>query len=652
MCGIAGLLCLDGGGRDDWLAWVEAMADTLDHRGPDDAGVWVDHHAGVALGHRRLSILDLSANGHQPMVSRSGRYVMTYNGELYNFRALRDELDALSREGWIGHSDTEVLLAALDRWGLDATLPRLNGMFAFALWDRTTRRLQLVRDRLGEKPLYFGWFGRTLLFGSELKALRQHPAFTARIDRQALALYLRHNCVPAPYSIYEGVWKLPPAAVATFRADGEPERPPRFDCYWSLPDVAEKNATVPIDDFASLVDQFEELLEDAVHLRLESDVPLGAFLSGGIDSSTVVALMQRQSSLPVRTFTVGFDDTAYDESAAAAAVARHLGTEHVELRVTPKEALDVVPRLSDIYDEPFADSSQIPTVLISELTRQHVTVSLSGDGGDELFGGYNRYMWCPSIWRKVRPFPQSLRRAAAAAARKVPQQTWDNLFGLTRSFLPDRFDVRVPGLKVHKLAQVLPASDIISMYRTLTSHWTEPSLVALGAQEPLTALTDSCSWPQLADPVSLMMYLDTVTYLPDDILVKLDRASMSVGLEARVPFLDHRVVEFAWSVPMQAKLRAGQGKWLVRQVLARHVPATLTERPKMGFGLPLGDWLRGPLRDWAEELLGEDRLRREGYFDPTPIRRLWLEHASGRGEWPFHLWDVLMFQSWLSTQRG
>lgn len=651
MCGIAGLLRLDDSGADDWLASVKEMADALSHRGPDDAGIWLDQQAGIALGHRRLSILDLSANGHQPMVSPSGRYVVTYNGELYNFRALRVDLNGSSREGWKGHSDTEVLLAALDRWGLEATLPRLNGMFAFALWDRAKRRLHLVRDRMGEKPLYFGWFGRTLLFGSELKALKKHPAFTARINRDALALYLRHNCVPAPYSIYEGVWKLPPAAIVTIRADGEPERPPRFEKYWSLHDVAEKGLIARSQDLASLVDQFEELLEDAVRLRLESDVPLGAFLSGGIDSSTVVALMQRQSSLPVRTFTVGFDDPAYDESSAAAAVAGHLGTEHVELRVTPKDTLDVVPRLSEIYDEPFADSSQIPTVLISELTREHVTVSLSGDGGDELFGGYNRYVWCPSIWRKVRPLPQSLRRAAAAATRKVPQRTWDNIFDLVRPVLPDRFDIRVPGLKVHKLAQVLPAADITEMYRSVTSHWTEPSLLVLGSHEPSSALTDTGSWPNLGDPVSLMMYLDGVTYLPDDILVKVDRASMSVGLEARVPFLDHRVVEFAWSVPLHAKLHAGQGKWLIRQVLARHVPAILTERPKMGFGLPLGNWLRGPLREWAEELLGEERLRREGYLDPAPIRRLWSEHVSGRGEWPFHLWDVLMFESWLSGQH-
>jgi asparagine synthase (glutamine-hydrolysing) len=650
VCGIAGFLCLDGGGYDDYLARARDMAGALDHRGPDDAGVWVDQRAGVALGHRRLAILDLSANGHQPMVSSSGRYVVTYNGELYNFRALRSDLDGSIRVEWRGHSDTEVLLAALDRWGLEATLPRLNGMFAFALWDRATRRLHLVRDRMGEKPLYFGWFGRTLLFGSELKALKNHPAFTARIDRHALALYLRHNCVPAPYSIYEGVWKLPPAVVTTIRADREPERPPRFEPYWSLHNVAE-GAHTRSQDLPSLVDQFEEILEDAVLLRLESDVPLGAFLSGGIDSSAVVALMQRQSSLPVRTFTIGFDDPAYDESNAAAAVARHLGTEHLELRLTPKETLDVVPRLSGIWDEPFADSSQIPTVLISELTRQHVSVSLSGDGGDELFGGYNRYVWCPSIWHRVRTLPLSLRRTAAAAARKVPQRTWDSIFDLIRPILPDRFDVRVPGLKLHKLAEVLPAADIMGMYRTLTSHWADPSLVALGGHEPLTSLTDPGAWPQLENPVSLMMYLDAVTYLPDDILVKVDRASMSVGLEARVPFLDHRVVEFAWSIPLQYKLHAGQGKWIVRQVLARHVPAALTERPKMGFGLPLGDWLRGPLREWGEELLGEERLRREGYFDPAPIRRLWVEHVSGRGEWPFHLWDVLMFQAWLSGQR-
>jgi len=382
---------------------------------------------------------------------------------------------------------------------------------------------------------------------------------------------------------------------------------------------------------------------------MESDVPLGAFLSGGIDSSTIVALMQNQSSRPVRTFTIGFDDPAYDESHAAAAVARHLGTDHVELSVTPSETLSVVPRLPDLYDEPFADSSQIPTVLVSELTRQHVTVSLSGDGGDELFGGYNRYVWCPSIWNKVRAVPSPIRRGGAAALLKVPQRTWDSLFALTKPALPDRMNVRVPGLKVHKLAEVLPARDMLGMYRTLASHWKDPASVVLGATEPSSIIAEPRRWPSLEDPVAQMMYLDTMTYLPDDILVKVDRASMSVGLEARVPFLDHRLVEFAWTVPLSMKLQEGEGKWLLRQVLARHVPPALTERPKMGFGLPLGDWLRGPLQDWAEDLLAPTRLANEGFFDPVPIRKLWTQHMSRRGDWPYHLWDVLMFQAWLAA---
>jgi asparagine synthase (glutamine-hydrolysing) len=627
------------------------MADALRHRGPDDAGTWVDAAGGIALGHRRLAIIDLSANGHQPMVSPSGRFVLAYNGELYNFRAMRGELNTLGAH-FRGHSDTEVLLTALDHWGLGATLPRLNGMFAFSLWDKVTHHLHLVRDRLGEKPLYFGWSGRTLLFGSELKALRAHPAFTAQVDRDALALYLRHNCVPAPYSIYGGVWKLPPATMVTIGDADRPGCTPRFRSYWSLRDVAETSlrsrqpAALP-----DLVDELEELLSDAVGLRMESDVPLGAFLSGGVDSSTIVALMQRQSSRPVRTFTVGFDDPAFDESPAAGAVARHLGTEHVELRVTPKETLNVVPRLPALYDEPFADSSQVPTVLISELTRQHVTVSLSGDGGDELFGGYNRYVWCPSIWNRVRGVPSPIRRGSAVALRSVSQRTWDSLFALARPALPDRWNVRVPGMKVHKLAEVLPSRDMLGMYRTLSSHWKDPARVVLGGTEPPSTLTDTGSWPRIEDPVSQMMYLDTVTYLPDDILVKVDRASMSVGLEARVPFLDHRVVEFAWTLPSQVKLQDGSGKWPLRQVLARHVPPALTERPKMGFGLPLGDWLRGPLRGWAEDLLSSDRLASDGFFDPSPIRKLWTQHLSGRGEWPFHLWDILMFQAWLVVNR-
>jgi asparagine synthase (glutamine-hydrolysing) len=624
------------------------MADALRHRGPDDAGAWADPRSGIALGHRRLAILDLSANGHQPMISAGGRYVLAYNGELYNFPDLRGELVAMGTV-FRGHSDTEVLLAAIDQWGFDASLPRLNGMFAFALWDTVARQLHLARDRLGEKPLYLGWFGRTLLFGSELKALRAHPAFSAEVDRDVLALYLRHNCVPAPYSIYRGVWKLPPATTVSIRADSAPEDPPRFSSYWSLREVAERGLDAPSTATSDLVEQLDALLSDAVACRLEADVPLGAFLSGGIDSSTIVALMQRQSSRPVKTFSIGFDDPAYDESDAAAGVARHLGTEHVELRLTPNETLEVVPRLAELYDEPFADSSQIPTVLVSELARRHVTVSLSGDGGDELFGGYNRYVWCPRIWNRVRAVPRTVRRGSAAALLKVPQRTWDSLFTVTGPVLPARLNLRMPGLKVHKLAEVLPSPDMMAMYRTLASHWKDPAKVILGATEPTTMLSAPGRWPAIEDPVAQMMYLDTVTYLPDDILVKVDRATMSVGLEARVPFLDHRLVEFAWTVPLQAKLRNGQGKWLLRQVLSRYVPPSLTERPKMGFGLPLGDWLRGPLRGWAEDLLSEGRLVREGFFDPVPVRRLWAEHLSGRGDWPYHIWDVLMFQAWLAV---
>jgi asparagine synthase (glutamine-hydrolysing) len=525
-------------------------------------------------------------------------------------------------------------------------------MFAFALWDSATRRLHLARDRLGEKPLYFGWFGRTLLFGSELKALRAHPAFSAEVDRGALALYLRHNCVPAPYSIYRDVWKLPPATSISLGSDSRHDGQPRFLPYWSLREVAERGMARPVTTpTPQLIDDLEVLLADAVGLRMEADVPLGAFLSGGIDSSTIVALMQQQSSRPVSTFTIGFAEAAYDESQAAAAVARHLGTDHVELRLTPKEILDVVPRLPDLYDEPFGDSSQIPTVLVSELTHRHVTVSLSGDGGDELFGGYNRYIWCPSVWRKIAGVPPAVRRGGGAVLLKVPQRSWDRLFSAAGPALPKGLQVRLPGLKVHKLAEVLPAHDMIGMYRTLASHWKDPGSVVVGATEPTSLLNDPASWPVVDDPVSQMMYLDAVTYLPDDILVKVDRASMSVGLEARVPFLDHRVVEFAWGVPLQAKLHDGQGKWLLRQVLARHVPPALTDRPKMGFGLPLGDWLRGPLRGWAEDLLSETRLSGEGFFDPKPIRKLWAEHLSGRGDWPYHLWDVLMFQSWLAATR-
>jgi asparagine synthase (glutamine-hydrolysing) len=624
------------------------MADTLRLRGPDDGGAWVDAEAGIALGHRRLAIIDLSREGHQPMHSSCGRYVIVFNGEVYNYQDIRHELEQESQGPalpWRGHSDTEVALAAIGRWGIEAAVKRFIGMFAFALWDRTERVLYLVRDRMGEKPLYYGRMGGSILFGSELKALRAHPAFKGQIDRDALALYLRHNCIPAPYSIYRGIFKLPPGTMLAV-ADRDASFPVPVQ-YWSAREAAEHGVAEP---FAGSTEEaiitLDGLLRDAVRFQMVADVPLGAFLSGGVDSSTVVALMQAQSDRPVKTFTVGFKEAGYNEALHAKAVAACLGTDHTEVYVTPAEAMAVIPKLPALYDEPFADSSQIPTFLVSELARRSVTVSLSGDGGDELFAGYNRYFWGRSIWKKLGWMPQSLRAAAAAVLTLVPPRRWDRVFSAAGHLLPSKINQRTPGDKIHKLAEVLAVESPEAMYRGLASHWKDPASVVLGASEPPTALTDRRLWSNLPDFTQRMMYLDTVTYLPDDILVKVDRASMGVSLEARIPFLDHRVVEFAWRLPLSMKVRDGQGKWLLRQVLYRYVRKELIERPKTGFGLPIDAWLRGPLRDWAEDLLDEKRLSEEGFFDPLPVREKWKEHLSGTRNWQHYLWDVLMFQAW------
>ena len=649
MCGVVGFLdARVNRTRRAMVADVHQMTGALRHRGPDDDGSWVDAEAGVALGHRRLSVIDLSVHGRQPMISSTERYVLTYNGEIYNFGEIRDQLETAGHK-FRGRSDTEVMLSAIERWGLTKSLGTLNGMFAFALWDRATQELHLARDRLGEKPLYYGWAGSTFLFGSELKSLRSHPAFSAEVDRGALALYLRHNAVPAPHSIYTGICKLRPGTTMTVTARDRGSLPAPQP-FWSLRDAVEQGLRAPLDGTpADAVDELQRLLTDAVGIRMHADVPLGAFLSGGIDSSLVVALMQAQSPRPVRTFTIGFEDAAYDESTDAARVARHLGTDHLELRVTPGDALDVIPLLPDLYDEPFGDCSQIPTYLVSRLARKDVTVALSGDGGDELFGGYNRYTWCQPIWNTVRWLPRPLRVTGAALLTAVPPRSWDSLFRRMAPALPGRFRVRMPSTKVKKLAEVLPASSIDDMYVKLSSHWKDPAAVVLGAREPRTLFTDPTEWPAFADPAERMMYVDAMTYLPDDILTKLDRASMGVSLEARVPFLDHRVVEFAWRIPLGVKISAGEGKWALRQVLHRYVPPDLVERPKMGFGLPIDEWLRGPLRGWAEALLNDARLRREGFFDPTPVRAMWSEHVEGTHDWQYQLWDVLMFQAWLEA---
>lgn len=648
MCGFAGFLGgIRIGASSDPLSLLSAMSNQIIHRGPDDSGHWYDAEGKIGLGHRRLSILDLSPAGHQPMHSSSDRYVIAFNGEIYNHLDLRRELGGAREFAWRGHSDTETLLAGFDVWGIRQTVERCIGMFAFAVWDKASRVLTLVRDRLGEKPLYYGWQGagvnRSFLFGSELKALRAHPAFSAGIDRGALCLLLRHNAIPAPYSIFEGISKLAPGCMLSLSVD-RPE--PQISQYWSVPEVARVGVANRFSGSAeAAVEQLDVLLKDAVRQQMVADVPLGAFLSGGIDSSAVVALMQAQSNRPVKTFTIGFDDAGYNEAVHAKAVARHLGTDHTELYVQPQQARDVIPLLPTLYCEPFSDSSQIPTFLVSQLARQHVTVSLSGDAGDELFAGYNRYQMTDRLWRRLERIPRPLRSLLAKGITSISPGGWDSL----ARFIPGASGYRVFGDKLHKGAGVLASSSVDDLYLGLVSHQTRPESWVVGGQEPATKLTGFRPVLDGLNPVERMMALDAISYLPDDILTKVDRAAMGVSLESRVPFLDHRVVEFAWTLPLDYKLRGGQTKWPLRQVLYRYVPKELIERPKMGFGIPLDAWLRGPLRGWAEALLDEARLKREGYFHPAPIRDKWLEHLSGRRNWQHHLWDVLMFQAWLEN---
>jgi asparagine synthase (glutamine-hydrolysing) len=663
MCGFAGFLQIGGLISEHPQALAHAMASQVAHRGPDDAGVWCDAAAGMALAHQRLAIVDVSAAGHQPMVSHNGQYVLAFNGEIYNHLALRAELHSAGHSfNWRGHSDTETLLACVQAWGLPATLKRCVGMFAFALWDRNTRSLTLARDRLGEKPLYYGWQGSTFLFGSELKALKAHPAFCAAIDRHALSLMMRHSAIPAPYSIYQGIHKLLPGTTLLVHTDQEalpidaalkPQR------YWDARQaVAQGIANPYAGTLVQATAELDSLLRQAVAQQMVADVPLGAFLSGGVDSSTIVALMQAQSMQPVRTFTIGFHEDAFNEAPQAKAVAQHLGTDHTELYISAHQAMDVIPKLPGIYCEPFADSSQIPTYLVSQLARQHVTVSLSGDGGDELFGGYSRYALSAQLWRRITLLPMPLRKALASAMLACPPQRWNSLldsslFSPVKAFLGKVMPALAGGdmgHKLHKGASVLTAESPTDLYRLLVSHWQDPAALVLGATEPPTVLTDIGLQPKTDHFVHQMMALDLLTYLPDDILTKVDRAAMAVGLETRVPMLDHRVVEFAWQLPIHYKINSNITKLILGKVLENYLPPALTQRPKMGFGIPLGDWLRGSLRAWAEDLLSEKRLQQEGFFAPALVRQTWQEHLSGQRNWQYPLWNVLMFQAWLQEQ--
>jgi asparagine synthase (glutamine-hydrolysing) len=647
MCGIVGILLAPHAVDPRRLAAVEAMAATLHHRGPDCSGAWVDHDAGIALGHRRLSIVDLSEAGRQPMLSHSTRLVMTFNGEVYNFAELRPELECLGHR-FRGQSDSEVMLSAFESFGIEEALKRFAGMFAIGLWDRKGRILHLIRDRLGKKPLYVALLPGALLFASELKAILAYPGFQPRVDRKALAMMLRHGWVPDQYCIWEGVFKLPPGTMLSVRSDdlaagGGAWLRQRVRVWWSLAEIAEAGQQGALDlNTSELEDELDQLLRTVVRQRRVADVPLGAFLSGGIDSTMVVAIMQAQSARPVRTFTIGFREAGYDEAHHASQVARHLGTEHTEFRLTPAEALAVIPELPRVWDEPFADESQVPTLLLARLARQYVTVALSGDGGDECFGGYARHFMTARLAPMLR-LPSMLRRATASRLLMLRPDVWDELLrGLP---LPTAMRATLRGENLQKCARVLAMTNERDLYDLLTTL--SPSPMTLDPGE-----VGATRVPQLSDAVSRLIYRDMVDYLPGDILVKLDRATMAASLEARSPFLDHRMVEFAWRLPTSVKVRGGRGKWLLRRVLGRYVPKALFERPKQGFNVPIGAWLIGPLREWAEELLDGARIRRDGFLDDVRVQACWQEHLSGRSDRAGELWAILMVQAWLDVMRN
>jgi asparagine synthase (glutamine-hydrolysing) len=644
MCGLTGFIDLRRQTPQDRLEdLARRMADTILHRGPDDGGVWADAEAGVALGFRRLSIVDLTAAGHQPMLSADGRHVIVYNGEVYNAEELRPELEARGVH-LRGHSDTEVILEACAAWGVEPTLQRLVGMFAIAIWDIKARTLTLARDRLGKKPLYWGRIGSTVFFGSQPKSFFVHPDWRPEIDRDSLALYLRFNNVPAPRSIFRGLAQLSPGSLVVIREGAAQGRR-----YWSVADVAQRGVAdrMAMDDDAA-VEQLDHILRDAVRRRMVADVPLGAFLSGGIDSSAVVALMQAQSNVPIKTFSIGYDEKQYDEAPHARAVARHLGTEHHELYVRPQDAIDVIPGLSDYYDEPFADSSQIPTLLVSALARRHVTVALSGDGGDELFAGYPRYARGCEVTAAASQAPRAIRAFMRGAIRTVSPRGWD----LAARLLPAAIRPANVGIRAHRLADLIDTGGEEALYRDFMTHWHHPETMLTAGREPVDPIWTGTLVRSVPNFLERMQLIDTMTYLPNDILTKVDRASMAVSLEARVPLLDHRVVEFAWRLPVRFKVRNGTSKWILRQVLYRYVPPALVERPKMGFGVPIDEWLRGRLRDWAEDLLSEKAMKSDGLFHPGPIHARWKEHLSGRANWQYQLWVILMFQAWKRRWLG
>lgn len=645
MCGIAGVLRASGFRNEAELAALRQMAARIAHRGPDDAGVWTDPDAGIGLAHRRLSILDLSALGHQPMVSASGRYVISYNGEIYNFGELRAELIALG-QSFKGHSDTEVMLGAIDAWGPESAIRRATGMFAIALWDRKERALTLARDRLGEKPVYYAVCGNVLLFGSELKALRAHPAWRGQIDRRGLALLLKHNYIPGPHTIYDTARKLAPGCMLKVTLSGE-RLSLHESFYWDAKSAVAEAVSHRLLTAEEAIDETERAIRLAVEKQLVADVPVGAFLSGGIDSSLIVANMQKCSALPTRTFTIGFEEEQFNEAPFAREIATHLGTQHTELILTPRDILQTVPRITEIYDEPFADSSQLPTFLVSQLARQSVTVSLSGDGGDELFAGYDRFSHALARWKSVQAMPRSVRAAAAGAIDSLSEESLDAILQGLATVVPSWRKKRALPSRLRTNARFWRARSVDDIFEELISYWSSPPVNGIAADWPQRVVT-----PAGLDDMQRMMFTDMCRYLPDDILVKVDRAAMAVSLETRVPLLDPKVVETAWRIPTAIHRRDGRGKWVLRQLLARHVPEALFDRPKRGFAVPIPQWLRTDLRDWAEDLLDTKAIAAEGYFDPLIIEKRWREHLRGDMDWSFHLWGVLMFQAWQRTQES
>jgi asparagine synthase (glutamine-hydrolysing) len=656
MCGITGFLGGEGFSQDNSCQLLlKNMNDALIHRGPDSEGVWFDKSKKIALGHRRLSIVDLSPAGHQPMISDSGRYVITYNGEIYNNDALRSELTANKFvHNWRGHSDTEVIVSGFDAWGIKETISRLTGMFAIAIWDKKLEKLILVRDRMGEKPLYFGWQGsgssKVFLFGSELKALKQHPQFRGEIDRKSLSLYMRYSYVPTPHSIYKDIHKAEPGTIITVSPH---EGDIKLEKYWDALSEVKKGVKNPFNEEPSkITNNLDKLLKKTINQQMMADVPLGAFLSGGIDSSAVVALMQTQSPRPIKTFTIGFQEAGYNEAKYAKLVAKNLGTDHTELYASSQDALNVIPKLPNLYCEPFADSSQIPTFLVSSLARQHVTVSLSGDGGDELFCGYNRYIYANKLWGGLKITPLALRSLVGNIMKNAPAAKWNKIFKSLNGITPENFNSISWGDKLQKGARVISSKDLPDLYQRLVSCWQNPSSVVIDQNEEQNIFSSGIQNLKNVDDIHKMMSIDSISYLPDDILVKVDRAAMGISLETRVPFLDHHVFEFASRIPLEMKLKNGVGKAVLREVLYKYVPKSLIERPKMGFGIPIGDWLRGPLRDWADGLLDESLLKSQGFFHSEVIREMWLEHINGSRNWQSQLWTVLMFQAWLKDSTS